>query len=166
METLIEQFSSGLFIIQSIIFLILLFVLIKFGWKPILSSIETRENSITEAIEQAKKAREEMANLKSDNEKILKDARAERDAVLKEAREMKDKIISEAKNAAKSEGEKMLELAKNAIQNEKMAAMTEIKNQLANLSIDIAEKVLKKELSNKADQEALVQNLVKETNLN
>jgi len=146
--------------------LILLFVLIKFGWKPILSSIETRENSITEAIEQAKKAREEMANLKSDNEKILKDARAERDAVLKEAREMKDKIISEAKNAAKSEGEKMLELAKNAIQNEKMAAMTEIKNQLANLSIDIAEKVLKKELSNKADQEALVQNLVKETNLN
>jgi len=166
METLIEQFSSALFIIQSIIFLILLFVLIKFGWKPILSSIETRENSITEAIEQAKKAREEMANLKSDNEKILKDARAERDAVLKEAREMKDKIISEAKNAAKSEGEKMLELAKNAIQNEKMAAMTEIKNQLANLSIDIAEKVLKKELSNKADQEALVQNLVKETNLN
>ena len=108
---LLENFSSGLFIIQSVIFLILLFVLGKFAWKPILTALNEREVSIQDAINQAKLAKEEVANLKADNERIIREAKAERDAILKEARELKDKIVGEAKDLAKSEGDKMIEQA-------------------------------------------------------
>ena len=163
---LLHQFSSGLFIIQSIIFLILLFVLGKFAWKPILKSIDERETSIIDALNQAKLAKQEMAQLKEDNERILREARAERDGILKEAREMKDKIVNEAKDNAKVEGEKMIAAARQSIQAEKNAAMADIKNQIGTLSVNIAENILREKLNNDGAQNALVENILNKSNLN
>jgi F-type H+-transporting ATPase subunit b len=163
---LLHQFSSGLFIIQSIIFLILLFVLGKFAWKPILKSIDERETSIIDALNQAKLAKQEMAQLKEDNERILREARAERDGILKEAREMKDKIVNEAKDNAKVEGEKMIAAARQSIQAEKNAAMADIKNQIGTLSVNIAENILKEKLNNDGAHNALVENILNKSNLN
>jgi len=163
---LLHQFSSGLFIIQSIIFLILLFVLGKFAWKPILKSIDERETSIIDALNQAKLAKQEMAHLKEDNERILREARAERDGILKEAREMKDKIVNEAKDKAKVEGEKMIAAARQSIQAEKNAAMADIKNQIGTLSVNIAENILKEKLNNDGAHNALVENILNKSNLN
>ena len=163
---LLHQFSSGLFIIQSIIFLILLFVLGKFAWKPILKSIDERETSIIDALNQAKLAKQEMAQLKEDNERILREARAERDGILKEAREMKDKIVNEAKDSAKVEGEKMISAARQSIQSEKNAAMADIKTQIGTLSVNIAENILKEKLNNDGAQNALVENILNKSNLN
>lgn len=163
---LLHQFSSGLFIIQSIIFLILLFVLGKFAWKPILKSIDERETSIIDALNQAKLAKQEMAQLKEDNERILREARAERDGILKEARDMKDKIVSQAKESAKAEGEKMIEAARQSIQTEKIAAMADIKNQIGTLSVNIAENILREKLNNDGAQNALVENILNKSNLN
>ncbi|MPS73517.1 MAG: F0F1 ATP synthase subunit B [Chryseobacterium sp.] len=163
---LLHQFSSGLFIIQSIIFLILLFVLGKFAWKPILKSIDERETSIIDALNQAKLAKQEMAQLKEDNERILREARAERDGILKEAREMKDKIVNQAKDSAKVEGEKMIEAARQSIQTEKNAAMADIKTQIGTLSVNIAESILKEKLNNDSAQNALVENILNKSNLN
>lgn len=163
---LINQFSSGLFIIQSVIFLILLFVLGKFAWKPILKSIDERETSIIDAMNQAKLARQEMAHLKEDNERIIREARAERDLILKEARDMKDKIISQAKDSAKIEGEKMIEAARQSIQAEKNAAMADIKTQIGVLSVSIAESILREKLSTDSAQNALVENILNNSNLN
>lgn len=163
---LLHQFSSGLFIIQSIIFLILLFVLGKFAWKPILKSIDERETSIIDALNQAKLAKQEMAQLKEDNERILREARAERDGILKEAREMKDKIVNEAKDSAKVEGEKMISAARQSIQSEKNAAMADIKSQIGTLSVNIAENILKEKLNNDGAQNALVENILNKSNLN
>ena len=114
----------------------------------------------------AKKAKEEMALLNAQNEKILKEARAERDAILKEAREMKENIINEAKNSASVEANKLIENAKAAIQNEKVSAMADIKNQVGQLSIEIAEKILTKELSDKSAQEALVNDVIDQVKFN
>ena len=163
---LLHQFSSGLFIIQSIIFLVLLFILGKFAWKPILKSIDERETSIIDALNQAKLAKQEMAQLKEDNERILREARAERDGILKEARDMKDKIVSQAKESAKAEGEKMIEAARQSIQTEKIAAMADIKNQIGTLSVNIAENILREKLNNDGAQNALVENILNKSNLN
>ena len=163
---LLHQFSSGLFIIQSIIFLALLFLLGKFAWKPILKSIDERETSIIDALNQAKLAKQEMAQLKEDNERILREARAERDGILKEARDMKDKIVNQAKDSAKVEGEKMIEAARQSIQTEKNTAMADIKNQIGTLSVSIAENILKEKLDNDGAQNALVENILNKSNLN
>ncbi|KFC22276.1 F-type H+-transporting ATPase subunit b [Epilithonimonas lactis] len=163
---LLHQFSSGLFIIQTIIFLFLLFVLGKFAWKPILKSIDERETSIIDALNQAKLAKQEMAQLKEDNERILREARAERDGILKEARDMKDKIVNQAKDSAKVEGEKMIEAARQSIQTEKNAAMADIKTQIGTLSVSIAENILKEKLDNDGAQNALVENILNKSNLN
>ena len=163
---LLHQFSSGLFIIQSIIFLALLFLLGKFAWKPILKSIDERETSIIDALNQAKLAKQEMAQLKEDNERILREARAERDGILKEARDMKDKIVNQAKDSAKVEGEKMIEAARQSIQTEKNTAMADIKNQIGTLSVSIAENILKEKLNNDGAQNALVENILNKSNLN
>lgn len=156
----------GLVVWTGITFIILLIILRKFAWKPILGAVSDREESIKNALLEADKARQEMENLKSDNEKILKEARAERDAMLKEARDMKNNMISEAKDEAKAQANKIIEQAKTTIQNEKLAAITDLKNQVADLSIDIAEKVVKEQLSNKDKQEKLVESMLNEVKLN
>lgn len=156
----------GLVFWMAVSFLIVLFLLKKYAWKPILSSLKSREESIENALNEAEKARAEMANLKSDNEALLKEARIERDAMLKEARDMRDNTVNEAKTKAKDEAEKIIAAAKEAIHNEKQAAMTELKNQVANLSIQIAEKVIKGELSDETKQRALVNSLLDEVKLN
>ena len=158
--------SIGLIFWTYLVFIILLFLLAKFAWKPILKSVKERETKIETALEASEKAREEMAALKSQNEDLRKEALVERDALLKEAREMKDKIVSEAKSTAKEEGERIIESAREVITNEKMAAVTEIKNQVATLSIEIAEKIVKEKLSTDEKQKTLVDGLVKEINLN
>lgn len=158
--------SIGLIFWTSLVFIILLFLLGKFAWKPILNSVKERETKIETALEASEKAREEMAALKSQNEDLRKEALVERDALLKEAREMKDKIVAEAKNTAKEEGERIIESAREAIKNEKMAAVTELKNQVAVLSIEIAEKIVREKLSTDEKQKTLVDGLVEEINLN
>ncbi len=163
---LIHQFSSGLFIIQSIIFLALLFLLGKFAWKPIMKSIEEREVFIVDSLNQAKLAKKEMEDLKADNERIIREAKIERDAILKEARELKDKIVGEAKDAAKVEGDKMIANAKQSIQSEKSAAMADIKNQIGALSVGIAEQILKQKLDNAEAQNTLVENYLNNSNQN
>lgn len=166
MEKLISEFSVGLFFWQTILFIALILLLRKFAWKPILSAVEEREKNISEAIEQAQRAREEMARLKSSNEDLLKQAREERDNILKEATQVKEQIIAEAKNKAKEEAEKILTASRLAIHNEKMAALTELKNQVAVLSIEIAEKILRNELSKDDKQKQLANALADEINLN
>ncbi|MGB3142860.1 MAG: F0F1 ATP synthase subunit B, partial [Maribacter sp.] len=147
METLINDFSPGLFVVQTILLLGLIFLLVKFAWKPILNSLNERESGIQEALASAEKARADMQNLQADNEKMLQEARSEREAMLKEAREIKDKMIADSKEQAKVEGDKMLKQAQAAIESEKQAAVYEIKSQVAELSVAIAEKVLREELS-------------------
>jgi len=162
MEKLFEDFSLGLFVFQTLIFIGLVLLLKKFAWKPILDAVNEREEGIKNSLEAAEKAKKEMASIVADNEKILKEARMERDAMLKEAREMKDKMISDAKAEASQEADKLIAVAKTSIENETMKAMTDLKNQIADLSIDIAEKVLRNELSNKKAQMSLVEKLVEE----
>lgn len=158
--------SIGLIFWMLISFSIILFLLGKYAWGPILRMIKEREESIATALAAAESAKAEMKSLKSENEKILVQARNERDEMLKEAREIKDKIISEAKATATSEGERLLKAAHENIQNEKMAAITDLKNQVAVLSIEIAEKILKAELSSDEKQKTLVKNLLQDVNLN
>ena len=158
--------SVGLIFWTAVVFIILLVLLRSLAWKPILSAVKEREQSIEDALNAAKKAKEEMALLNAQNEKIMKEARAERDAILKEAREMKENIINEAKNSATVEGIKLIENAKTAIQNEKSAAMADIKNQVGQLSIEIAEKILTKELSDKSAQVALVNDVIDQVKFN
>ena len=166
METLLNDFSPGLFFMQIVILIILLFLMKKFAWKPILNSLEDRENGIEDALQAAENARREMQNLQADNEKLVKEARAERDAMMKEAREIKDKIISDAKEDAKEVTANLIEKANASIQQEKQAALAEIKKNVAELSIGIAESVIKKELSNKKDQLSLVEGILKDVTLN
>jgi len=149
----------------TIIFVALLFLLKKVAWKPILGAVKEREDSINEALKSAENARKEIQNLTADNERILKEARAERDILLKEAREMKESIISEAKNEALVQANKVVEQAQATIQSEKNAAIAELKNQVASLSINIAEKVVRGELSDKVKQEKLVEELLKEVTI-
>ena len=149
----------------TITFIVLLFLLKKFAWKPILEAVRNRESSINNALEQAENARKEMQNLQADNERILKEARAERDTLLKEARSMKDSIISEAKEEAQVQASKVIEQAKATIESEKQAAIADIKNQVAELSVGIAEKVVRGELSDKDKQLKLVEDMLKEVNI-
>jgi F-type H+-transporting ATPase subunit b len=166
METLLNDFSPGLFVMQLVILIILLFLMKKFAWKPILNSLEERETGIESALASAENARKEMQNLQADNAKLVKEARAERDAIMKDARDVRDNMIAEAKEDAKEVTSKLIESAQASIQQEKQAALAEVKKSVAELSIGIAESVIKKELSNKADQLELVEGILKDVTLN
>lgn len=166
MEKLLEQFSLGLFFWSALIFVGLILLLKKFAWKPILDAINEREDGIKNALLSAENAKKEMQNLKSDNEKLLAEARAERDLMIKEAREIKEKMIADAKSEAQAQGEKMIEAAKASIESEKNAAMAELKNQVSSLSLEIAETLLKEELSNKEAQTKLVEKMLGDAKLN
>lgn len=166
METLLNDFSPGLFIVQTILLLALILLLVKFAWKPILNSLNERESGIQDALVAAENARKEMQNLQADNDKLLKEARAEREMMLKEAREIKDNMISDSKEQAKIEGDKIIKQAQAAIESEKKAAMADLKSQVANLSIEIAEKVIKTKLSDKTKQLQLVDDLLGDIKLN
>ena len=166
MEKLINEFSLGLFVWQTLLFVLLILLLKKFAWKPILNAVNDREEGIKNALAEADKARQEMQNINADNERILKEARTERDSMLKEARDIKNNLIEEAQEEAKAQGNKLIEQAKSTIQSEKLAAIAEIKNQVAELSMNIAEKVVKDELSNKDKQLKLVDQMLKEAKLN
>ena len=156
----------GLIFWTSVVFIILLVLLKKMALTPILNNVDARNKSIEEALEAAKNARDEMSNLKADNDRILKEARAERDEMLKEAKELKANIISEAKNAAKDEADKMIASAKVVIENEKAGAISELKNTVGSLSVDIAEKVLRAELKDVDKQNAFIADMLKDIKLN
>ncbi|TBW27765.1 F0F1 ATP synthase subunit B [Gramella sp. KN1008] len=164
MELITPEF--GLFFWQTIVFLVLLFLMAKFAWKPILNSIRNREQSINDALASAENARKEMQNLKADNDKLLKEARAERDAILKEARELKEKTIADASEEAKAKADKIVADAKRSIELEKQSAMAELKNQVAELSVEIAEKVVRKELSDKEEQHRMIEKILGDAKLN
>lgn len=166
MEKLINEFSLGLFVWQTLLFILLILLLKKYAWKPILNAVNDREEGIKNALAEADKARQEMQNINADNERILKEARNERDTMLKEARDIKNNLIEDAKEEAKTQANKLMEQAKSAIQSEKLAAITDIKNQVAELSMNIAEKVVKDELSNKDKQLKLVEQMLKDAKLN
>ena len=165
MEKLIDEFSLGLFFWQSLIFLGLLFMLKKFAWKPILDAVNDRETSIKDALASAEAARDEMKNLQSDNQRILKEARAEKESLLKEARSTRSELINNAKEEAQEEAQKILLQAQNAIQSEKRAAVKELREQVGSIAMEIAEKVLQKELENKDRQLELVDQLLQDTKL-
>ncbi len=156
----------GLVIWMTLTFFIVMFVLAKYAWKPILKAVKTREDNIENAISQAAKVQAEMAQLKNDNEALLTKAREERATMLKEAKDIKDKMITDAKDLAKAEANKIIVDAQAAINHQKMAALTDIKNQVGNLVIEVSEKVLRKELSNKAEQENFIKQLAGEVKLN
>ena len=156
----------GLIFWTTVVFSLLLVVLKKYAWKPILSAVDERNKSIEDALKAADKAKKEMLALTTDNERILMEAKKERDALLKEGREIKDNIIAEAKDKAKIESDKILITAKKQINNEKMKAITELKNQVAEMSIDIAEKILKSELSDKNKQKEVIAEALKSNELN
>jgi F-type H+-transporting ATPase subunit b len=147
-------------------FVILYLLLKKFAWKPILGSVNDREASIREALLAAENAKKEMENLKSDNEKILKEAKIERENMLKDAREIKTKLISDAENQAKEQASKLIESAQLAIQNEKNSAMSELKQTVVELSVGIAEKVISSELEDKNKQLKVVENMLNDASLN
>jgi F-type H+-transporting ATPase subunit b len=156
----------GFFIWTLVAFLIVLFLLKKFAWKPILKSLGDREANIANAIASAEKVKAEMAQMQSENEALLTKAREEKALMLKEARETKDRIISEAKEQAKVEANKIVLEAQAAISAQKMAALTEVKNQVGKLVIEVSEKVLRRELAAKEAQEAHIKGLVDEVKLN
>lgn len=166
MEALLNDFSIGLFVMQVIILLVLILLMRKFAWKPILDALNDREEGIQGALDAADDAKKEMENLQADNEKLLKEARAERENLLKEAREMKTKLIADAKEEAGVEAQKMITQAQAAIAAERNNAIAELKSQVATLSVDIAEKVVKGELEDKNKQLALVDKMLGEATLN
>ena len=165
MEKLISEFSFGLFFWQLLIFIFLVLLLKKFAWKPILDTVNERESSIKDAMSEADKARNEMAAIQESNQKVLKEARAEREALLKDARNTGAEIVAQAKSDAKTEANKIISQAQDAIQNEKRAAVNELKNQVAQISLEIAEKVIDTELANKDKQAQLVDKLLKDSSL-
>lgn len=156
----------GLMVWMTISFLAILFILGKYAWKPIMAALTLRETSIHNALNAAEKAKEEMQKLKFSNEELLQEAKNERDAILATARKIKETIIEESKVKAAEEANRIIVSARESIQNEKMAAMTDLKNQLADLSLEVAKKVLKKELSDPKKQEAYIKELMKEVKFN
>ena len=156
----------GLILWMTVSFAILIFVLRRYAWKPILKSLHDREETIDEALNQANLAREEMKTLKAGNEKLLKEAQGERNVILREARKVKESIIEEARVKANEETNNIVENAKERIENEKMAAMTDLKNQIASISIEVAEKILERELSADNKQEVYIKQLIENANLN
>ena len=166
MEKLINEFSFGLFFWHLLIFIGLIFLLKKYAWKPILDSINERDESIRDALSKAEIAKKEMEILKSDNEKIMKEAILERDKILKEGNNKKNEIISQAKEVAKKEAEKILKDAQVSIDLERKAAMKELKDQIAIFSIDIAKKIVNKDLSKNSNQEDLINTYLDDINSN
>jgi len=164
MDLLIPSF--GLIIWTLLAFLIVFFILKKFAWKPILNSLQQRETSIADSLSTAERVRAEMAQLKSENEALLAKAREERGHILKEARDTKEKIINEAKEEAKIVANKIITDAQAAIEQQKMAALVDVKNQVGLMVIEVSEKILRRELSNKAEQENYVKQLANEVKLN
>ena len=158
--------SIGLVFWTSVSFICLLIILRKFAWKPILGALHEREQFIDDALNKAELAKQEMARLTSQNEDLMKQARAERDEILKEAKILKDSIVLEAKTSAQTEGAKLIEKARIEIENQKKAALAELKGQVSALSLDIAERVLRSQLDDKAKQQDLVANLLKNVELN
>jgi F-type H+-transporting ATPase subunit b len=158
--------GSGLIIWQAIIFILLVILLSKFAWKPILSSLKEREESIQNALDTADKARAEMAKLTSDNEKLLKEARDERDKMLKEAREIANRLKDEAQSDAKKAADKIINDARAAINVEKEAALRDVKTQVAMFSLEVAEKLMKKNLSSDKEQKGLIEGYIKDLKLN
>ena len=156
------QFSFGLIFWMTVSFLAVLFILRKFAWKPILETLSERERGIEDALSEAKKAREEMAALNARNEDLNRAAREEREVLLKEARDIRDKEIAEAKEKAKAEAAAMIERARAEIRNEKNAALADIKMLVGELSVEIAEKLLREKLADDAAQRALVDRMLKE----
>ena len=165
MEKLISEFSFGLFFWQLLIFIFLLLLLKKFAWKPILDSVNERESFIKNAMLEAEKARNEMASIEESNQKVLKEARAEREALLKDARATGAEMIAQSRIDAQTEANKIIAQAQETIRNEKRAAVNELKNQVAQISLEIAEKVIDKELDNKNKQAELVDKFLKDVSL-
>ena len=157
--------SFGLIFWMTVSFLAVLFILKKFAWKPILGTLSERERTIEDALNEAKKAREEIALMSSRNEQLIAQAREEREVLLREAREIRDREIASAKERARSEADALLARAREDIRNEKNAAITEMKNQVAELSIMVAEQILKEKLSSTAAQHALVEKVINEADL-
>jgi len=166
MDKLINDFSFGLFFWVAIIFVILILLMRKFAWQPILEALNTREEGISNALEAAENAKKELEQLNADNERIIKEARAERDTMLKEARELKDKIVADAKEEANEQADTIITNAKNAIEVEKQAALAELKSEIAGISINMAKKVINKELASEQSQLALIEDSLKEVTLN
>jgi len=166
MEQLLNDFSIGLFVMQAVILGIILFLMFKFAWKPILNSLGEREEGIQNALDEAENARKEIQNLQADNEKLLKEAREERDAIMKDARELKDKILADAKEEAQAQTTTMIENAKATIAQEQKAAIADLKKKVATLSLGIAETVVKKDLASQDDQLKLVEGMLQEVTLN
>ncbi len=158
--------NPGLFLWNLLAFLLLYFILKKTAWKPILKSLKEREDGIANSLATAEKVKAEMAELKNENEALLAKAREERASLLKEARDTKDKIINEAKEQAKVEYSKIISDAQSAIEQQKMAALTDVKNQVGNLVVEVAEKILRRELANKGEQENYIRQLSNEVKLN
>ena len=156
----------GLLFWTSIVFALLLFLLAKFAWKPMLKAVNDREQKIAESLELADKTKAEMKALQAQNENLLKEARAERDLIVKDAKEIATKMVDDAKNAAKSEAEKVMVSAREAINSEKTAAISELKNQVASFSIEIAEKLVRTDLSSNDNQKALAVKLAAEVKMN
>lgn len=156
----------GLIVWTVLAFLIVLFILKKFAWKPILNGLNERESTIANAIASAEKVKQEMAQLKSENEALLAKAREERSAMLKEAKEIKDKMIQDAKEEAKAQASKIITEANASIHHQKMAALTDIKNQVGKMVVEVSEKILRKELSDKAKQEGYIKELAENIKLN
>lgn len=159
------QPGIGLIIWQFIAFLLILFILRKFAWKPILNMLDEREHKIADSIATADRVKAEMAQLQNENEAMMAKAREERAQILKEAKETRDKMIIEAKEMAKVEANKIVAEAQVAINNQKMAALTDVKNQVGMMVTEVAEKVLRRELSNKSDQEAYIRQLSEQVSL-
>lgn len=158
--------SLGLIFWMTLSFLFLLFVLGKYAWKPVMKMLHEREQRIEDALSQAEIAREEMKQLKFSNELLLKEAKEQRDEILREARKIKESIIEEAREKANAEANRILENTRESIQFEKLAAITELKNEIASLSVEIAEKVLSAELSDKDKQNKLITRLLGDVNFN
>lgn len=166
MDKLINEFSVGLFFWQTILFVVLIFLLKRYAWTPILKAINEREEGIKNAIDAAENAKKKMEALNADNERILNEAKKERDDILKEARGLKDEIVAEAKTIASKEADSIISSAREQIKNEKLAAITELKNQVATLSIDIAEKILKSELKSDKTQKEIINKSIEEASAN
>ncbi len=160
------QPTPGLAIWSFAIFVLFFLIMKKYAFTPIAEALAKRENDIQEAIDQAKKTREEMANMKSENEKLLAQAREERSKILQEAKDIKNQIITEARDKAKEEASKIAVNAMHDIENQKKAAITEVKNEIGNMAISIAEKLIRKELKGNSEQETFVNTLVKDLHLN
>jgi F-type H+-transporting ATPase subunit b len=149
-----------------VIFILFFLVLKKFAWKPILNAVKQRDEMIKGSLASAEKARKDMIKLQSDNEAILKKAREEREGILKEARDVRDKLIAEAKGKATEEAEKLVEKARVSIQREKAIALADIREQVANLSVEIASKILGEKLKKTGEQERLIDDYLKEVDFN